>query len=145
MSPTRLPPTQRPPEWADRLVRKICADWHRRVPRLRWRRRSGPLSSGATYYDGSGIGIIAGTDRREVRMVLLHELAHHLVGPSRQHDEVFWRCCWELYLHHGVDLRAAWRAETSYRKRAATFAPERVRARFERGRPHRSGERSQPR
>ena len=97
------------------------------------------MSSGATYYDRSGISIMAGTDARQLRMVLLHEVAHHLVGPYRQHDEVFWRCCWELYQKHGVDLRTAWHAETAYRKGAATFAPDHVRARFERGRPRRAG------
>ena len=78
----------------------------------------------------SGISIVAGTDRAEARLVLLHELAHYLVGPTHQHDERFWRRCWDLYRRYGVDLAHAWMTETAYRKGAARYAPDAVRRRF---------------
>jgi hypothetical protein len=131
MSATRMPIAQQPPAWAELLIERVCAAHRRRVPPLRWRRRTQPWTSGALYYDGTGMSIVAGTDVRQLRMVLLHELAHYLVGPTHQHDERFWRRCWELYRRYGVDLAYAWQAETSYRKGAATFAPEAVRRRFD--------------
>ena len=130
MTVTRLPRSDAPPRWAAELIRRVCAEHRRRAPAVRWRRRSQPWTSGAVYYDGTGIGIVAGTDVQQLRLVLLHELAHYLVGPTHQHDERFWRRCWELYRRHGVDLGYAWSAETAYRKGAARYAPESVRQRF---------------
>jgi hypothetical protein len=123
-----------PPAWARRLIVRVCADHRRRIPDVRWRTRADTWTSGSAYLFGGGISITAGTDRALARIVVLHELAHHLVGPERQHDGCFWRRCWSLYERYDVDLRLAWTTETEYRKRSATYAPPRVRARFDPGR-----------
>jgi hypothetical protein len=130
MSVPRLASTQQPPAWASALIGRVCSQHRRRVPHVRWRRRTAPWTSGAVYYDSTGISIVAGTDVAQLRLVLLHELAHYIVGPAHQHDERFWRLCWELYRRHSVELGYAWAAETAYRKGAARYAPESVRRRF---------------
>ena len=63
------------------------------------------------------------------RTVLLHELAHYLVGPKHDHDKAFWLRCWDLHVVYGC-LEDAWRCESEYKKKAVTYAPSLVRAAF---------------
>lgn len=59
--------------------------------------------NGRTRIQKPQIIIRAGTDEWEHKMVLLHEVAHHLCAWNVSHSETFWRKAWALYDHFGLD------------------------------------------
>lgn len=109
------------PQWALRMVERVCADADEDTPEVTWRRSKTNVSSSGRYKEVENrIVVTAGSSRTDQRMVLLHELAHHLT-PGQHHNETFWRKAWELYLRFGLS-RYALRREFSYRTEAANVA-----------------------
>lgn len=98
------------PAWASSLVRDICADAGVEPPRLAWRRRSRPASSGVARHAAGTVSVVAGSDEVDQRLTLLHELAHWIVGaPARprrgrvaHHDAAFYAAAFRLYRRHGI-------------------------------------------
>jgi hypothetical protein len=102
------------PEWADALVREVCAEAGVASPVLRWRRALRQNSSGVTRRHERSVAVTAGHDPVDQRLTLLHELAHWLAAPARRHrgrvlhhDLNFYRVAFALYLQHGVPTAEA--------------------------------------
>ena len=108
----------RTPAWASELVETVCANAGFAPPRLAWRRRRGPMSTGVAR---RGLGVItvrAGDDPLDQRLTLLHELAHWLAPPARRrrslhHGRAFYRVAFELYRRHGIPDSDALRLESA--------------------------------
>ena len=83
-----------------------------------WRRRDGFSSSGLAYWSGDKISINAGQDRIDQKVVLLHELAHWIVGPVERHNGRFWDVAWELFRWAKLPIGYTKRREGDYRKGA---------------------------
>lgn len=121
------------PQWAQNLLLRALLYWQEQhggdvpLPELRWRRRRGLLSSGREYLQ-SRIIITAGTDRRDQKLVLLHETAHALAPMPEAHSATFWDIAWELYRWARLPLRYAREREALYR-RGSVVAYIRSRAR----------------
>ena len=145
-----------PPKWAQDLVLTVALDAGRDdVPELTWYRagkrkvmysewgfptsrahkavktkvlppRRG--SSGTAWPTLGRIHVTAGTDRKDQKLVLLHELAHWLT-PKDHHSPRFWDKAWELYRRYRVPLRYARIREGNYRKGALVAANRRPRER----------------
>jgi hypothetical protein len=107
------------PTWAATLVADACREAGAEPPRLSWRLRDRPASSGVTRMASRSISLVAGTDALDQRITLLHELAHWLTLPTvRQsrrrtphHDATFYRAAFGLYRRHGIPDAAALAAE----------------------------------
>jgi hypothetical protein len=107
------------PDWARSLVLTVCAEADVPIPRLDWRRRARPTSSGITRRD-AGISLVAGHDPLDQRLTLLHELAHWLSpvarrrrGRTRHHDAAFYAAAFGLYRRHGIPDAAAVAGESA--------------------------------
>lgn len=114
----------RPPVWALRLVAETCEREGVRPPEVRWKRRDAPVSSSSgTYYRNLGplILVRAGYTRKDQKLVLLHELAHHLSPAGHHHSPMFWRKAWELYRRHRMTAFALIR-ERGYKAHATKVA-----------------------
>jgi anaerobic selenocysteine-containing dehydrogenase len=95
------------------------------VPYLEWKERDGPSSSGvyrhSTMRNMTGhIVLRAGSDVHDQKLVLLHELAHHLAPRKDHHSLKFWKIAMRLYKRYGVNPEEALRRESGYRKKAVT-------------------------
>jgi hypothetical protein len=108
------------PGWASSLVLEICAVADAPLPRLRWRFRDRPTSSGVTRQSSGDVVLVAGRDPIDQRLTLLHELAHWLApvgrrarGRVRHHNVAFYVRAFELYRRHGVPAAFALAAESS--------------------------------
>ena len=108
------------PIWARALVVTACAEADVPLPRLRWRVRARPTSSGVTRRHDGSISLTAGSDLVDQRLTLLHELAHWLAPmPSRRrrrathHDLAFYRVAFELYRRHGIPGEVALAGESA--------------------------------
>lgn len=108
------------PEWARALVATVCAGAARPEPRLAWRRRLRPTSSGVTRRSDESISLVAGSDPLDQRLTLLHELAHWLgpMPPRRRrriahHDAAFYTLAFDLYRRHGIPDPAALLGESA--------------------------------
>ncbi len=112
------------PKWAQELVIRVALDEKReRLPDVTWRRRNGTTSSGYTLYStlkcpDRCISLNAGKERRDQKLVLLHELAHWLIPEDQYHSPTYWDKCWDLYYRYGVPIRYALKRERDYRKGA---------------------------
>lgn len=129
------------PEWAEELTIQVCKDYRRRLPEQMWRKsfdrhwverftkedgtrlfikRINNSSSGSYTRTRNLIKIRAGSDEQDQRLVLLHELAHHIMGRNKAHGHSlkFWRIAFELYKRYGVDMDYAYKREKDYRKLA---------------------------
>jgi hypothetical protein len=107
------------PAWARALVLEVCAEADAPTPRLAWRNRDRPTSSGVTRRSAGAISVVAGADSMDARLTLLHELAHWLAPVSRRrrgriahHDGSFYAVAFELYRRHGVPDAFALAAES---------------------------------
>ncbi|HET6745805.1 MAG TPA: hypothetical protein VFH90_08160 [Candidatus Limnocylindria bacterium] len=107
------------PDWARSLVLQVCSEADAPLPRLTWRTRDRPTSSGVTRQSAGAISLVAGSDVMDQRLTLLHELAHWLTPlPSRRrrrarhHDAAFYACAFDLYRRHGVADGAALAGES---------------------------------
>jgi hypothetical protein len=142
------------PMWASKLVAVVCTEASVAPPRVTWRRRASGHSSGLTRREDGVIAVRAGTDPLDVRLTLLHELAHWLTptsGPARRrrsehHGRAFYASAFELYRRHGITDADALRLEgrryrSAIRHGAALGVPGAAEALAER----RSRLRAQPR
>lgn len=113
---------QQAPAWADELVAQVAATHGITLPRLSWRAAKGETSSGVYYRTKAAITVSAGQDHAEVRMVVLHEMAHHLAHvlgrAEKGHGEAFYFICWALYIAYGVPMDLAVAAEFQYKAAA---------------------------
>lgn len=109
------------PKWVERLVTEVCTEAGADEPTVTWRRsRDAVLSSGRHLPSDHRIVVTAGSDRRDQRLVVLHELAHHLT-PGVRHGDVFWAVAWRLYQQYG-NAAYALKREAGYRANATTVA-----------------------
>lgn len=109
------------PKWADEMVAQVCEGASAGTPEVVWRRSRGSvLSSGHYQVERKLIVVTAGSLRKDQRLVLLHELAHHLANV-RGHGAEFWRTAWLLFQSHGLAKYALVR-EADYRATATTVA-----------------------
>ncbi len=106
------------PAWARWLVEQVCLEADVHAPtRLRWTSRARESSSGVTRRHDRSISLVAGTDARDQRLTLLHELAHWLTPVKRQrgrhvhHDRRFYAVAFRLYARHGLQSEEAVRRE----------------------------------
>lgn len=105
------------PKWAQELVLRVALDEGREeLPDVTWRRnhRRWPYSSGHTKHGSRAVVVTAGTSLKDQRLVLLHELAHWLIGTG--HTDTFWDKAWTLYRRYKVQIRWAKAREGQYRK-----------------------------
>ena len=110
--PAPLRPYRSPrlPAWASELIEAVCTDAGAEAPSVvRWRRRSGPHSSGVTRPSVGMISVNAGSDELDARLTLLHELAHWIAprprrvrGGMAHHDRAFYSRAFPLYRAHGI-------------------------------------------
>ena len=117
------------PAWARSLVLEVCAQADAPLPRLSWRTRDRPTSSGVTRRADDAITLVAGTDPLDQRLTLLHELAHWLTplprrrhGRARHHDAGFYARAFDLYRRHGVPDATALAGESSRYPSSLTHA-----------------------
>jgi hypothetical protein len=108
------------PDWARLLVATVCAEAGRPIPRLTWRRRNRPTSSGVTRQADGVVAVVAGSDPTDQRLTLLHELAHWISPQLRlrrrrlaHHDGRFYVIAFALYERHGVPLSEAMAGEAA--------------------------------
>jgi hypothetical protein len=119
------------PEWAQELANKVCKDYGRRPPRIKWTSHDGRWTSGVTSF-GNGdtskhIRIRAGVLDSYTRIVLLHELAHYLSPRRAHHTKAFWLKAWSLYENYDADLFMACVTEFSYRRKSWEYCPSAIR------------------
>lgn len=130
------------PEWAQELIVKVCKDHKRWPPTTEWKERGkreehrwkympdgtritilAPSSSSGTTWSSNRIRIRAGSDLQDQKLVLLHELAHHILnkgkaGRRAHHSLRFWRLAFKLYQTYGMDMDYAYQREKEYKKGA---------------------------
>lgn len=109
------------PKWAQDLLLNALLWWESSghsvtVPELVWRRCNRRTSSGRCQYDR--LIVSAGCDRIDAKLVLLHELAHHLAGPQEKHSLLFWETAWKLYRWADLPVTYARQREGAYRRKA---------------------------
>ncbi len=134
------------PAWARELADTVCSDFNLDPVPIRWRKRrpytvSGvrivgdgterfretriDRSSSGRYFKGKDCHIIvtAGVDEADQKLVLLHELAHHMSPPKHNHTFEFWENAWTLYSRYFEDLEYAYNREANYREKSVEMAP----------------------
>lgn len=123
------------PQWAIDLATKVCKEYKRALPKqLQWYQSK--RSTHSSGHAGWGkIHITAGTDEQDARLVLLHELAHHINQKTQKqkqryvlhkrntrvfegHSIRFWRLAVNLYRDNGIDMEYAFDREKDYKKKA---------------------------
>ena len=115
------------PEWASEMVREVLGE-RQGLPSIKWYHDADWECGMCHFWDSlPWLSIVSKTtDRTDDNcMVLLHELAHVILGPPRRsvkryHTPDFWDVCIPLYERHGLLEHAA--KHESYaggRKRAA--------------------------
>lgn len=135
------------PQWAIELVEQVCKDYARSKPlelqwfdrtqntkrmyiehhedgRRTWQTEPIRSSSGTTWAYRQKIHISAGSDVKDQKLVLLHELAHHILNKTKKgrgqgHTTKFWKLAFELYERYGIDMKTAFNREKGYRATAA--------------------------
>lgn len=114
------------PRWVQELVDTVCDDAGVERARVSYKRpaRSGTVR-GLYYTFGQRIEIVhgrlaerGGDSRRFLRLVVLHELAHHLV-PDGVHSPRFYAKTFELCKRYGIPMRWAIAEEKGYKPRAS--------------------------
>ena len=127
------------PKWAEEIILSVCKEYNLSEPKVNWRRshkqKKGfytesngnniPIfkpkryfSSGVAYTTENEISITAGSERKDQKLVLLHELAHLISPKEEHHGKVFWEIAWKLYRQYKVPINYAKEREYSYRKLA---------------------------
>jgi len=143
-----------PPAWATALAAAVCADAGVVPPRLSWRRRSQPSSTGLARRAAGIVAVRAGSDPLDQRLTLLHELAHWLApAPAHRrgrravhHGRAFYDVAFALYERHGIAAADALRLESGrYRSSLRHAAALGVPGATEALAAHRSSLRARPR
>jgi predicted metal-dependent hydrolase len=88
------------------------------VPPIRWRRSKYYKSSSGVCYQHHHITITAGKDRRDAKLVLLHELAHWVLPDREHHGNMFWRTVFDLYHWAKLPPRVCLNREASINRRS---------------------------
>jgi len=108
------------PRWARALVTNVCAEANVPEPRLSWRSRRHPHSTGVARREDQLIAVRAGTDSLDQRLTLLHELAHWIAPSPRRrrerathHGRAFYAVAFDLYRRHGLTDADALRLEAA--------------------------------
>jgi hypothetical protein len=143
------------PAWAINLVTQVCSDYKRALPKqFQWYQsrdrkiheytiKASVKSSG---HAGFGkIHVSAGSDEQDQRLVLLHELAHHITQKRQTvkrryayrprnkrvfeaHSIRFWRLAVELYERYDMDMDYAFNREKGYKIKATQAFQEKEKA-----------------
>jgi hypothetical protein len=108
------------PAWAERIVHDVCRNAKMPIPAVEWKHREGIHSSGlcypANFRNMAGRIIIrCGWDDNDAKLVLLHELAHHLT-PTHNHSHQFWKVAMRLYKKYRLNPEYVLSRESGYRK-----------------------------
>ena len=108
-----------PPKWAqDLILDALVFLGHEDVPALTWHRSRSRYSHGKTQLQaGKGrIFITAGSYRLDAKMLVLHELAHHVT--QAWHTAAFWDTAWVLYRWAKLPVKYVKAREGNFRKGA---------------------------
>ncbi len=123
-----------PPKWSQDLIHSAVGylqskGYKCREPIIEWHDKSyRQFSSGVCYHDH--ISINAGYDKRDCKLVILHELAHWALPLTRDwlipvhflghegHTSEFWDTAWKLYLWARLPEIYCLQREGNYRKGA---------------------------
>jgi predicted metal-dependent hydrolase len=106
------------PQWAqdliiDTILYLESKGYKAELPEIKYR-HSKRNSTSATCYQHKYITITAGKDRRDTKMVILHELAHWVLPDNEHHGDNFWRLAFNLYKWQGLPLRVCINRESTY-------------------------------
>ncbi len=108
------------PKWAQELTLNAIlyiqstSNLKPELPDIRWRKAHGRKCSSGVCYK-SHITLVAGSDRTDCKLVLLHEIAHW-VNIGEHHSPKFWDIAWQLFREFKLPLRYCKVRESSYRK-----------------------------
>ncbi len=116
------------PQWAQDLVLaailylQSVSDLRPELPRILWRNAPKNCKVKRKWSSGicrpSHITIVVGTDRKDCKLIILHELAHWVLPRDQIHSPHFWDLAWQLYREFRLPIRyCKWR-EGEYRKGA---------------------------
>lgn len=101
------------------MIDEVCAEEGIRPPRVRWMKRKHLFSSGKAW--SWNLQVVAGTNRKEVREVLLHELTHVVMGQTAAYDahhgEVFYAKFFAIAKRHGIGAQFIKQREKWYKPR----------------------------
>lgn len=136
------------PQWAIDLISQVCDDYNRTKPgELLWKPSlhtwTNASSGNCKYAKINGrqiyywirlkngkmkrrpftgrITIRYGSDERDQKLVILHELAHWIASRSKRgqsHTVIFWKKAFELYEKYGIDMDYAYNREKGYKQKA---------------------------
>lgn len=84
------------------------------LPDIKWMRKARRGTSGTRYRNY--ISIVAGHNRTDAKMVLLHELAHWALPFKEHHTAAFWDLAWELYRWARLPIKYCREREANYMK-----------------------------
>jgi hypothetical protein len=106
------------PKWAQDLILDTLLYLQSRgypdaIPEIRWRHSSYHKLSSGVCYQHNHITITAGKDRRDQKLVLLHELAHWVLPDKEHHGDAFWRLAFELYRVNKLPIRVCINREST--------------------------------
>ena len=114
------------PDWAAKLCQIVAQAYERTdLPTLIWRNQtkfksSSGMSQATFGLDRYVLTLRAGTDLNDQRMLLLHELAHWLIGNKHNHDKEFYHLLFEMGDQICPDIYSALiRREERYKPRLA--------------------------
>mgnify|MGYP001589009242 CR=1 FL=1 len=117
-----------PPEWAqDLMLNALLYKGFDDIPELVWRHTKREVSSGVYSPRTKQIRIMAGSDRKDAKLVLLHEIAHFITPRKGSifHTGIFWDITWDLYRWAKLPIRYCLKREGHYKK-GATLAYHRI-------------------
>jgi hypothetical protein len=108
------------PKWAeDILLSALIHEEIEDIPTLKCRKRQAKTSSGCYYPERLEISLAVGQDRMDAKLVLLHEVSHHVTFIKSKcycHTDRFWITAWNLYRHFGLPIRYCKHREGNYKK-----------------------------
>lgn len=108
------------PRWARNLVRRVLLDYGSEIPliEIRWRRNQNRFdTTGTAGLGNDGVWVICitrGSDDRDARWALLHELVHVLLGSDECHSQKFHKFAFRMYPEYGISPGyGIWRESSS--------------------------------
>jgi hypothetical protein len=110
------------PQWALEIVKEVCAEYHREVPKIKWgKRRANGFESSGRYirYKEGTIQVSVGRDNHE-KQVLLHELSHH-VNTNGGHGSSFYIILKRLLVKYDCLTEEYKKRQNNYRKSSIPY------------------------
>ncbi len=112
-----------PPYWAANLSQRIANDYKAVAPFIVWSTRRSKGSTGYCQLDGQAIGVRAGSDQKDARYTILHEMAHLILIQrgneyTGQHNDVYYDFLWPMLRRYHAPMRRALRCESVHHPRA---------------------------